>query len=293
MRRAMPPGAQHPHGLFKRCCTSGRFTFRQCSITMRQLRPSRNVQIRSPRVSAKALASNFDWTWHSRMRQRSFRRNVVERHVNPSRLSGMSDRLRRFQDGAVITYSRAIAMIVGLNNFRAAVGSIGRWLKRSRGRHYANDIPIVGRRPDCAVCHASADGISVSVTAFDKGAWRSKSLAYLAWIAQEYGKSADGRVANGLKKRGHLAKSKLEKLRARDPARFPAPRDGEFKLITGGWDSAAVDVDGKLIFKFPRNKAACEALRHEAAFSRSRGRPFRSPSRICSFTKVRRSFPAI
>jgi aminoglycoside phosphotransferase (APT) family kinase protein len=62
-----------------------------------------------------------------------------------------------------------------------------------------------------------------------------------------------------------MAKSKLEKLRAAILRAFPHLVTGTFKLITDGWDSAAVDVDGKLIFKFPRSKAARKALRREAA----------------------------
>ncbi|MGP8233657.1 MAG: phosphotransferase family protein [Methylovirgula sp.] len=62
-----------------------------------------------------------------------------------------------------------------------------------------------------------------------------------------------------------MAKAKLKKFRAAILRDFPSLASAEFKLIGDGWDSAAVDVDGKLIFKFPRNKAARLALRREAA----------------------------
>ncbi|MDR3409249.1 MAG: aminoglycoside phosphotransferase family protein [Methylovirgula sp.] len=62
-----------------------------------------------------------------------------------------------------------------------------------------------------------------------------------------------------------MAKAKLEKYRAAILRAFPQLVTGTFKLVTDGWDSAAVDVDGKLIFKFPRSKAARQALRREAA----------------------------
>jgi hypothetical protein len=62
-----------------------------------------------------------------------------------------------------------------------------------------------------------------------------------------------------------MTKAKLENYRAAILRAFPHLVTGAFKLITDGWDSAAVDVDGKLIFKFPRSKAARKALRREAA----------------------------
>ena len=62
-----------------------------------------------------------------------------------------------------------------------------------------------------------------------------------------------------------MAKAKLEKFRAAIVRDFPSLASAEFRLIGDGWDSAAVDADGKLIFKFPRKKAARQALRREAA----------------------------
>lgn len=62
-----------------------------------------------------------------------------------------------------------------------------------------------------------------------------------------------------------MAKTKLKKFRAAIVRDFPALASAEFTLIGDGWDSIAVDVDGKLIFKFPRNKVARAALRRESA----------------------------
>ena len=46
---------------------------------------------------------------------------------------------------------------------------------------------------------------------------------------------------------------------------FPELTGSVFKLATKGWDSTAIDVDDRLIFKFPRNPAAERALIREAA----------------------------
>jgi len=46
---------------------------------------------------------------------------------------------------------------------------------------------------------------------------------------------------------------------------FPDLREAQFHTISGGWDSIAVEANGKLIFKFPRNAGARSALVHEAA----------------------------
>lgn len=46
---------------------------------------------------------------------------------------------------------------------------------------------------------------------------------------------------------------------------FPELAASVFKLATKGWDSLAVDVDDRLIFKFPRNAGAERALVKEAA----------------------------
>lgn len=41
---------------------------------------------------------------------------------------------------------------------------------------------------------------------------------------------------------------------------FPDFRDARFGLLTAGWDSVAVDADGRLICKFPRHKEAEKRL---------------------------------
>lgn len=48
-------------------------------------------------------------------------------------------------------------------------------------------------------------------------------------------------------------------------ARFPQLTNASFRLLTAGWDSIAVDVDDRLIFKFPRDEEGTEALRREAS----------------------------
>jgi hypothetical protein len=60
-------------------------------------------------------------------------------------------------------------------------------------------------------------------------------------------------------------KTKLKKFRLAILRDFPSLIAAKFKLIGAGWDSAAVDVDKKLIFKFPRKKAARKSLEREAA----------------------------
>jgi aminoglycoside phosphotransferase (APT) family kinase protein len=50
--------------------------------------------------------------------------------------------------------------------------------------------------------------------------------------------------------------------------RFPELADSRFTLLSEGWDSVAVDVDDRLIFKFPRHQRGAEALRREAAILR-------------------------
>lgn len=56
----------------------------------------------------------------------------------------------------------------------------------------------------------------------------------------------------------------LPELRATIIDAFPELSDAEFKLQTAGWHSTAVDVDDRLIFKFPRHAAARQALVREA-----------------------------
>ena len=45
---------------------------------------------------------------------------------------------------------------------------------------------------------------------------------------------------------------------------YPELADSKFTLLTHSYDSTAVDVDGSIIFKFPRNRIAETALRKEA-----------------------------
>lgn len=57
----------------------------------------------------------------------------------------------------------------------------------------------------------------------------------------------------------------LETLRAAIIGRFPELAGARFSLLTEGWDCVAVDVDDRLIFKFPRDAAAARALVAEAS----------------------------
>lgn len=57
----------------------------------------------------------------------------------------------------------------------------------------------------------------------------------------------------------------LDALQATIVDRFPEHRDGRFTLLTAGWDCVAVDVDDRLIFKFPRHDDARQALVTEAS----------------------------
>ncbi|GAB3957303.1 aminoglycoside phosphotransferase family protein [Spirosoma harenae] len=56
----------------------------------------------------------------------------------------------------------------------------------------------------------------------------------------------------------------LEQLKTVIITRFPELINASFSLLTAGWDSVAVDVDDRLIFKFPRDEEGIEALRKEA-----------------------------
>ncbi|KFC67344.1 Phosphotransferase enzyme family protein [Devosia sp. LC5] len=56
----------------------------------------------------------------------------------------------------------------------------------------------------------------------------------------------------------------LDQLRDIIVAGHPETRGGRFSLLTEGWDSVAVDVDDRLIFKFPREPRAEAALMMEA-----------------------------
>lgn len=57
----------------------------------------------------------------------------------------------------------------------------------------------------------------------------------------------------------------LDALKAIIVDRFPDLAEGRFTLLAEGWDSVAVDVDDRLIFKFPRHRRGEEALRREVA----------------------------
>ena len=55
----------------------------------------------------------------------------------------------------------------------------------------------------------------------------------------------------------------LDTLKATILDRFPDLAGSRFSLLTQGWDSIAVDVDDRLIFKFPRNAIAEKSLIRE------------------------------
>ena len=57
----------------------------------------------------------------------------------------------------------------------------------------------------------------------------------------------------------------LDALRTAIIERFPDHAGGQFSLLAEGWDSVAVDVDDRLIFKFPRHPRGEAALRREVA----------------------------
>lgn len=58
----------------------------------------------------------------------------------------------------------------------------------------------------------------------------------------------------------------LEMLRVAIVARFPELAQSRFTLLTEGWDSVGVDIDGQWICKFARNADAALALRREVLF---------------------------
>lgn len=60
----------------------------------------------------------------------------------------------------------------------------------------------------------------------------------------------------------------LEHLKAIIISCFPELVHASFTLLTTGWDSLAVDVDDRLIFKFPRGEEAADALRRESPMLR-------------------------
>jgi hypothetical protein len=57
----------------------------------------------------------------------------------------------------------------------------------------------------------------------------------------------------------------LEEMRAAIVGAFPEHASASFSLLTQGWDSVAVDVDDRLIFKFPRHEEARRRLVVEAS----------------------------
>lgn len=56
----------------------------------------------------------------------------------------------------------------------------------------------------------------------------------------------------------------IDAFRAVITAAFPDLADATFRLLAPGWHSTAVEVDGWLVFKFPRHEAAERALAREA-----------------------------
>ncbi len=54
-------------------------------------------------------------------------------------------------------------------------------------------------------------------------------------------------------------------MRAAIVGAFPEHESASFRPLTQGWDSIAVDVDDRLIFKFPRHEEACRRLVVEAS----------------------------
>lgn len=56
----------------------------------------------------------------------------------------------------------------------------------------------------------------------------------------------------------------LDSLRAVIVTAMPELSRSTFTMLTAGWDSVGVDVDDRLIFKFPRHEAAACALAAEA-----------------------------
>ena len=57
----------------------------------------------------------------------------------------------------------------------------------------------------------------------------------------------------------------LDELRHIIVSRFPELAGASFTMLSAGWDSVAVDVDDRLIFKFPRHPRGEAALRREVA----------------------------
>ncbi|TCU20802.1 hypothetical protein EV130_112181 [Rhizobium azibense] len=62
-----------------------------------------------------------------------------------------------------------------------------------------------------------------------------------------------------------MTTEKLDQFRDIILSAYPDLATSTFELAPVGWDSIAVDVDDRLIFKFPRNEVAQKALVREAA----------------------------
>jgi Phosphotransferase enzyme family len=68
----------------------------------------------------------------------------------------------------------------------------------------------------------------------------------------------------GLKLRTVMTSESLETLQAVITRAFPELSDSTFAILNAGWDCVAVDVDDRLIFKFPRHAAGEKRLVSEA-----------------------------
>lgn len=82
----------------------------------------------------------------------------------------------------------------------------------------------------------------------------------------------------------------LKSLRETIVGTFPDLSGSKFTLQTQGWHSVAVDVDDRLIFKFPRDEIAKKALEKEVALLAVIRRPSRCRFRTLSSTPARRCF---
>jgi aminoglycoside phosphotransferase (APT) family kinase protein len=62
-----------------------------------------------------------------------------------------------------------------------------------------------------------------------------------------------------------MSKASFESLRSAVVARFPDLARANFSWLPPGFDSLAIDVDDRLIFKFPRDEPAAARLKAEAS----------------------------
>ncbi|MBN9237520.1 MULTISPECIES: phosphotransferase family protein [Phyllobacteriaceae] len=62
-----------------------------------------------------------------------------------------------------------------------------------------------------------------------------------------------------------MQETELDTLKATILAHFPDLAEARFSLLTNGFDSVAVDVDDRLIFKFPRHETARQSLVREVS----------------------------